>query len=73
MTAAQNFFMISGIIFWYLTIIAAISFPAYLLVRPIPESKGKTVDLTGIDFTYDSKGRKVKRRELHESMKKGGR
>ncbi|MDD5239978.1 MAG: hypothetical protein PHH61_05985 [Candidatus Nanoarchaeia archaeon] len=69
----QNFFTISGIIFWYLAGLAAISFVVYLLVRDIPEPKGKTVDLTGIDFTYDSKGRKVKRRELHESMRKGGR
>ncbi len=70
----QNFFMISGIIFWYLTGVAVISFIAYLLVRDIPEPKGKTVDLTGIDFTYDSKGRKVKRRELQEEMyRKGGR
>ena len=72
MTAAQNFFMISGMIFWYLTGVVVISFIAYLLVRPIPEPKA--VDLTGksLDFsTYDKNGRKQKRRELHESMKKG--
>jgi hypothetical protein len=54
MTHLQTFFMVSGVIFWGLVVAIILGILAYLIVKDIPEPKGRTVDLTGI--TYDSNG-----------------
>ena len=74
LTSIQRFFLISGIGFWYIVAILVIGFIAYLIVKDVPEPKGKAIDLSRLEFdSYDKNGRKLHRRDLHESMKRGRR
>ncbi len=64
-----QFILILGAISFVILIVGAAGAIGWFITRNIPEPKG---DIR-IEFdTYDSKGRKVHRRELHESMRKGG-
>lgn len=54
-----NFFLVSGVIFWIIIFLAVCGVLAYLIVKDIPEPKGKTLNLTGYR-RYGKDGRLIK-------------
>ena len=70
LTKVQEFFLISGIAFWFLVFIAILAFIAYLITNRIPEPKSYDVTDRSIGFPFNSEEFEEHKRKLEEFMKR---